>query len=144
MRRATLILLAAMVVGCSPAKRLQRLLDKHPELADTTTVMLIDTVIVPGDTVLQTVVLHSTDTVTIASERQTIRVVRVPTGSLCDTAAFRAEILGAVKPDTVVVTNTVEVPRLVPCPPRKMVSSWWRTVALVLGAVLVLVVYLRR
>jgi hypothetical protein len=144
MRRATLILLAAMVVGCSPAKRLQRLIDKHPELADTTTVTLIDTVIVPGDTVLQTVVLHSTDTVTIASERQTIRVVRVPTGSPCDTAAFRAEILGAVKPDTVVVTNTVEVPRLVPCPPGKMVSSWWRTVALVLGAVLVLVVYARR
>jgi hypothetical protein len=144
MRHAILILLAAMVVGCSPAKRLQRLLDKHPELADTTTVTLIDTVIVPGDTVLQTVVLHSTDTVTIASERQTIRVVRVPTGSPCDTAAFRAEILGAVKPDTVVVTNTVEVPRLVPCPRGKTVAAWWRAVAIVLALVLLLSAHFKR
>lgn len=135
-------LLIMLACSCSSERRLQRLIDRNPHLRDTVVVTLVDTVIVPGDTVTATVTLH--DTVTVESERQVVRIVRVPTGSPCDTAAIALDVLGIVKADTVVATRTVEVPRIVPCPPATRVASWWRTAAIVLAVVLGLVLYLQR
>ena len=136
------LLIIMLACSCSSERRLQRLIDRNPQLRDTVVVTLVDTVIVPGDTVTETVTLH--DTVTVKSESQVVRIVRVPTGSPCDTAAITLDVQGIVKPDTVVVTRTVEVERIVPCPPGARVHTWWRTAAIVLAVVLGIVLYLER
>lgn len=141
------LLFALLLTSCgifrSPQSKLEHLVAKYPELRDTVTVTVHDTVVVPADTVFRSVVLRTTDTVTVESEKQSVRIVRVPTGSPCDTAEFRAEILATVKADTVVVTNTVEVPRLSPCPPEEKVASWWKVAAIV-EFILLLALYLLR
>ena len=135
------ILCAALFLcGCSPEKRLQRFLAKHQQFNDTITVTVRDTVVIPGDTVFRAVAIRSTDTVTVTNERQTVRIVRVPTGSPCDTAVFRANVLATLRPDTVYMEKTVEVPRIVPCDPND-VASWWRWAAIIMAALL-LVLYL--
>lgn len=53
MKNFLFILIAAIVLSCSPQKRLARLLVKHPELVKTDTIMrkfrVKDSVIVPGE-----------------------------------------------------------------------------------------------
>jgi hypothetical protein len=116
--------------ACSAEKRLQRLVEKHPELSRVDTITVVDTIYIPGDTLWRQVLLRSTDTIRIENERQKVRVVRIPTGSPCDTAAIALDVLAEVKPDTVYHTVTVEVDRIVPCPPGTTVHSWWRAAAL--------------
>lgn len=124
------IILTVLFAACSPSKRMQRLLDKHPELSRVDT--LIVTVPVPPDTVHEAVAIQLPgDTVTIENERQVVRVVRVPTGSPCDTAAIALDLLAVVKPDTVYSQITVD--RVVPCPDGYTVAAWWRVVAVFLA-----------
>jgi hypothetical protein len=125
-----LLPLLFLLSACSAEKRLQRLVDKHPELSRTDTITVVDTIYIPGDTLWRQVLLRSTDTIRVENERQKVRVVRIPTGSPCDTAAIALDVLAEVKPDTVYHTVTVEVDRIVPCPPGTTVHSWWRTAAL--------------
>lgn len=131
MKPLHILAIAALLVGCSPERRLQKLLRDNPELSRVDTITVTDTVFVPGDTLWRSVLLR--DTVTIESERQVVKVQRIRTGSPCDTAAIALDIEARVKPDTVYSTVTVEVPRVVPCPPDTKVHKWWRTAALVLG-----------
>lgn len=123
--------IVALLVACSPERRLQKLLRDNPELSRVDTITVNDTVYVPGDTLWRSVLLR--DTVTIENERQVVKVQRIRTGSPCDTAAIVLEVEARVKPDTVFTTVTVEVDRVVPCPPTARVHRWWRTAALVLG-----------
>ena len=138
------ILLCLLACSCmnqrKAAKKIQKLLSEYPEMRDTVRLTVHDTVYIPGDTVWKQVLLRTTDTVKVETDRQSVRIVRVPTGSPCDTAEFRAEVLATVKPDTIIVTNTVEVPRFAPCPPEG-VADWWRVVAIVL-AILLLAAFL--
>ena len=131
MKLLHILAIAALLVACSPERRLQKLLRDNPELSRVDTITVVDTVYVPGDTLWRSVLLR--DTVTIESERQVVKVQRIRTGSPCDTAAIALDIEARVKPDTVYTTVTVEVDRVVPCPPTMRVHSWWRTAALVLG-----------
>ena len=136
------ILLAVLLSSCSAEKRLQRLLDNNPELSRVDTVTVDVTVAIPGDTVFRPVLLR--DTVTIENDRQVVTIVRVPTGHPCDTVPIVAGVTAIIKPDTVRVVERITVDRVVPCPPGKKVAAWWRTVALVLGVVLVAFAYVRR
>lgn len=124
MTRPLLIaLMAVTVLACSPQKKLQRLLKKHPELAvndtirDTVTVTRTDTI--PGDTAWKLLPVHVFDTVRIDTGRLHVRVVRLPGDTLF--------IAGAC--DTVFKTDTLRVPfqvvteKLVPCPPNWI--PWW-------------------
>jgi hypothetical protein len=130
MRYLTAILIALLLASCSAEKRLQRLVEKHPELQRTDTITVTDTIYIPGDTLWRQVLLRSTDTIRVENERQRVRVVRIPTGSPCDTAAIALDVLAEVKPDTVYHTVTVEVDRIVPCPEGTAVAAWWRVAAL--------------
>ena len=125
-----IIPLLFLLSACSAEKRLQRLVEKHPELQRTDTITVTDTIYIPGDTLWRQVLLRSTDTIRIENERQSVRVVRIPTGSPCDTAAIALDVLAEVKPDTVYHTVTVEVDRIVPCPEGSTVAAWWRVAAL--------------
>lgn len=131
MTRALLIT-ALLLASCSPERRLQRLMKKHPELQRLEAITVPDTVTIPSDTIRLTAWL--TDTVTVEGERQVVQVMRVPVGSPCDTVPVRIRARGIVKPDTIYRTFTVEVPRVVPCPPNTKVSRWWRTAAGILFA----------
>jgi hypothetical protein len=125
-----LLPLLFLLSACSAEKRLQRLVEKHPELQRTDTITVTDTIYIPGDTLWRQVLLRSTDTIRVENERQSVRVVRIPTGSPCDTAAIALDVLAEVKPDTVYHTVTVEVDRIVPCPEGSTVAAWWRVAAL--------------
>lgn len=131
MKPVHLLPILALLAACSPERRLQRLLRKHPELNRLDAVTVTDTVTIPGDTIRLTAWI--TDTVTVENERQVVQVVRVPVGSPCDTVPVRIRARGIVRPDTVYRTMTVEVPRVVPCPPNTKVHRWWRTATLVLA-----------
>lgn len=132
------IILAILFCACSPSKRMQRLLDKHPELSRVDTIAVA--VAVAPDTVHEAVVIRLPgDTVTLENERQVVRVVRIPTGSPCDTAAIALDLLAVLKADT--VYTEVVVDRVVPCPEGSTVASWWRTVAICL-ALLCVALYL--
>lgn len=139
----TRILAAALLLSsCSAERRLQRLVERHPELQRTDTVTVDIRIPIPADTIREVVTLH--DTVTVENERQVVRIVRVPTGSPCDTVPALLDVDAVVKPDTIWATREVYVDRIVPCPPGKRVAAWWRTVALVLGGILALLVWMRR
>jgi len=133
MRTAVIITAALLLTACSPERRLQRLLDKFPELSRVDTITVTDTIVVPGDTLWRSVLLRTTDTVTVENERQVVKIQRIRTGSPCDTAAIALNVEARVKPDTVYSTITVEVPRVVPCPEDAKVHKWWRTAALILA-----------
>lgn len=47
-----------LLVACSPERKLQRLLSKHPDLSRTDTIVVRDTVVVPGDTMRQVVTMR--------------------------------------------------------------------------------------
>lgn len=72
------IVILLLVIGCSPQKRLDRLIRKHPELVKVDTATVIDTVIIPKVTV-DTVLKDTTyfrllrDTIVINNDRLTIR-----------------------------------------------------------------------
>jgi hypothetical protein len=125
-----LLPLLLLLSACSAEKRLQRLVERNPQLQRTDTITVTDTIYIPGDTLWRQVLLRSTDTIRVESERQSVRVVRIPTGSPCDTAAIFMDIMAEVKPDTIYHTVTVEVDRIVPCPEGSTVAAWWRVVAL--------------
>ena len=131
-----------ILTACSPQKRLQRLLDKHPELSRIDTIRDTISVPVPPDTLWRSFLLR--DTVTIENERQVVRVVRVPTGSPCDTVPVDLDVQAVIKPDTIHHYIEIPVDRMVPCPPGQRVAAWWRTAALVLALVLVVFAYVTR
>jgi hypothetical protein len=139
-----LLFFSILLTACSPQHRLQHLLDRHPELAQTDTIRATVATVVPADTVFRPIVLRTSDTVTVETERQVIRLVRIPTGSPCDTAAVQAELTSIIKTDTLYQRIEIPVERLVPCPEGKQVAAWWRVVAIVLALVLGGVLYLRR
>jgi hypothetical protein len=121
-----LIPLLLLLSACSAEKRLQRLVEKNPQLQRTDTIQVA--IAIPADTIQQATVIHTRDTVTIENERQVVRIVRVPTGSPCDTAAVALDLMAVLKPDT--VYSEVYVDRIVPCPEGSRVHSWWRLAAL--------------
>jgi len=100
MKKFSVILLVGLFVSCSPQKKLNRLVKKHPELIKVDTIKVHDTTItehVRKDTMLSWATLY--DTAYIFKDKLSIRVVRVN-----DSIYIRGECL----PDTIV--KTIEVP----------------------------------
>lgn len=122
------IIMAIILASCSPSKRMQRLIDKHPELSRTDTIAVRDTTFLPSDTIWRSAIMR--DTVRVESDRQSVHIVRVPTGSPCDTAAIALDIMAEVKADTIYWEVAVPVDRIIPCPEGATVAAWWRVVAL--------------
>jgi hypothetical protein len=125
-RMKYIIPLLLLLSACSAEKRLQRLIEKNPQLQRTDTIQVA--IAIPADTIQQATVIHTRDTVTVENERQVVRIVRVPTGSPCDTAAVALDLMAVRKPDT--AYGEVYVDRIVPCPEGSRVHCWWRLAAL--------------
>ena len=99
-----LLLISLMMAACSPSRRLERLLRKHPELKSYDTIILRDTIPVPGvsaDTILP--LLHIPDTVVVEKGRLQIVLRKVR-----DTLFLR----GKCKPDTVIIHRKIPVERI--------------------------------
>jgi hypothetical protein len=72
MRVSSFIILLAILFSCSPQKRLNRLLKKHPELIQTDTIWQTDTLIVEA-VKIDTTFKFKHDTITIVEDRLTVK-----------------------------------------------------------------------
>ena len=72
MRVSSFIILLAILFSCSPQKRLNRLLKKHPELVQTDTIWKTVTVIVEA-VKIDTTFKFKHDTITIVEDRLTVK-----------------------------------------------------------------------
>lgn len=92
------------LAGCSPQKQLAKLLAKYPELLQTETITVTDTVIVPEHHFDTAFVWNSIiDTFTITNEKVTFKIIR-------DSDTIRLE--GGTRTDTIIVTKPVEIERI--------------------------------
>lgn len=130
-----LILILIVLSSCTPQKRFTRLVNKHPYLLTTDSVILTDTidVIIPNSSIDTTILIKSIkDTVTL--ENDTIKVIVYKDGE-------SIYIKGECKTDT--VTKIIE--RTIPINHYKEVvknkSNKWLWIII---AFLVLIVFIRR
>lgn len=128
MRTALLFIIATIVVGCSPEKRLNRLLMKHPELRDT---IWAEAVVeyIKGDTVFRD--RNVGDTVTLTKDRLTVRYVRMPGDTVWLGGECASDTVRIAVP---VVQPTKTVERL----------PWWVAPVLLAMAVVMVILALRR
>ena len=138
-RFAALLVIGWVLVSCSPTKRAQRLMDKayrlNPKLGDSAVVVVLDTIVVPGDTINREVVTTERDTVVFTKDRVVTRIIRN-----FDTLQVYTEC----------PTDTIFREVQVKCPPQANVTTgpfgwaWW--VWLIVGFVvgLCLFIVLRR
>lgn len=142
---AVLLLFTFALLACSPQKRLQRLLEKHPELAVNDTLRDTIRVVIPGERIDSTVTLTVHDTLFLDTGRLHVRIIRIPTGSPCDTVAIAAQVIAACDTIREKVPYEVIVEKLVPCPPDEgKVASWWRIAALAFGALLLILLLVKK
>lgn len=102
-RSLYLIVLLAMLASCSPQKRLNRLLKRHPELFTELTTTRIDTVItteVVTDTTFLLEGLLTGDTVFIEKEKLQIKMIR---------NLDSIYVYGHCRPDTLIIERNVPV-----------------------------------
>lgn len=116
------MILGATFLSCSPIKRHQRLVDRHPYVHTEQITTVHDTieVIVPSVKV-DTVTSVNFDTVIIERERLRVQLVRVH-----DSIFIDAEC----ESDTITVTRTIEVPTYVSTEPEenwfaRLISFAW-------------------
>jgi hypothetical protein len=105
MEKMIIILLTAILcLGCSPARRLERLVRNHPELSVTDTLLCRDTVTVPADEAGTGVQLNRVpDSLTLVRGQLEIRLLR---------RHVTLYIRGMCKPDTVIVSRSIPVTRI--------------------------------
>ncbi|TRZ49289.1 hypothetical protein D4S03_08490 [bacterium] len=104
--------LVLFLIACSPEKRLARLVDLHPELKQSDTITIRDTISIPmiqADTVLHIDSLF--DTVIIEKDRLQVSVLR-----LHDTLYLQ----GKCKADTVIIEKKVPVETIVTVKPDRV------------------------
>ena len=105
------IILVLTLLSCSPQKKLHRLLKKHPELLQTDTIKINDSIFIP-EIHIDTIFHYSTlkDTIVITKENLKIKILE-----LNDTVYLDA----SVKSDTVVIVKDIPVAKLVYVEPVK-------------------------
>ena len=131
MNKMMILLLGVLLcVGCSPQRRLARLVERHPEVLRVDTLIVRDTVPIPGvsiDTAVTGVVSResragnresrvvSRDSVVIGKGRLEVVVRRVH-----DTLFIR----GKCKADTVFIRRKIPFTKIVVREPRKLWVLW--------------------
>ena len=135
-----ILMLAAMcgLSACkSPQAQLHDLLVRYPELVRTDTVAVDAVAYVLGDTLTAQVVYLPGDTVMVYNDRQVVQVVRMSTGSPCDTAALAMHLQAVVHADTVVVSTKVPCDSVQPTRVVKEAPMWiWALVMMLVASLL--------
>lgn len=103
--RIVVIALCILYTSCTPQKKLQRLLDKHPELTQKDTLTIRDTITtetISHDTLLNWATLY--DTTYIEKDRLRIKVIKVN-----DSIYIKGECVG----DTIYYEKIVSVDKVI-------------------------------
>ena len=103
MKRVFFVLLTFifLLLACTPQKRLNRLIKKHPDLIQKTdTIIIDDTLVIPGAKV-DTAIFINFDTIFLEKEKLQVRLIR-----LHDSIYITGECL----PDTIIRRLPVAVP----------------------------------
>lgn len=112
--KAILFISLIIIVSCSPQKRLNRLIDKHPSLVESDTVFVKYTIItkeVKSDTAF----FYLIDSIIVTNEKLEIKYIKKN-----DTIYLS----GKCKSDTIYYTNEVLVEKVVYKEAKKKVSFW--------------------
>ena len=96
-----LFIIIGILSGCSPQKRLHRLVSLHPELITNDTIKITDTILFPEITI-DTVIHQNTlkDTLTIIKEKLCVKLLQKN-----DTVYIEAQH----EPDTIILTKEIYV-----------------------------------
>ncbi|MDE5704008.1 MAG: hypothetical protein K2H70_04210 [Bacteroidales bacterium] len=149
--RLAWFLMAAMLtlsIGCSPARRFVRLVERHPHLVQDTTISIIDTVVLPGMIAIDTVFGLSADPVRIETPKLSASFGRGSGKEDSRTGTYREAFRRGdslfwlqvdLKPDTVYVPHEVRVPVYRPTVTKKR-FPWW-VVPVTLGEVVVIFIF---
>lgn len=149
--RLAWFLMAAMLtlsMGCSPAKRFVRLVERHPHLVQDTTISIVDTVVLPGMVAIDTVFWLSADPVRIETPRLSAAFGRTSGKEDGPSGKYREALREAdslfwlhvdLKPDTVYVPHEVRVPVYRPTVTKKR-FPWW-VVPVTVGEVMVIFIF---
>lgn len=128
MRYLVLLLLLA---SCTPQKRLDRIIRRHPELVRVDSVKIIDTVITQEVSVDTMQVMNTYDTFIVNRDRLTVQVIRHQDSIY---------VFGKCAADTVVIERNVPV-RVVEASTDEGVLKWIGPVLLV---IIMLMLFARR
>lgn len=128
MRYLVILLLLA---SCTPQKRLDRLIRRHPELVRVDSVKIVDTVITQEVSVDTMRVMNTYDTFIVNRDRLTVQVIRHQDSIY---------VFGKCAADTVVIERNVPV-RVVEASTDEGVLKWVAPVVLV---VMMLMLFARR
>jgi len=102
--RFSAFLVVLLLSGCSAQWHLKKAVKKDPSLLDKSIVTVVDTVLIPGVEVRDTVSFTNTDTIEIVKDNFHVRLVKVRDSILVD---------GGCKTDTIVRKVSVPVEKLV-------------------------------
>lgn len=120
-----------LILGCSPQKRLHRLIKAHPELSVKDSVVLRDTLITK-ETILDTFVLEKWLTEPLLFEKDKLEIELV---KIYDTI----QIKGTCRKDTLVIEKSVPIDRIQYIKSETSHEKWWDEVTVWLGLVLAIV-----
>ncbi len=115
------LLLLLFLSSCTPQKRLERLIRKHPELVRVDSVKIIDTVITRSVSIDTMQVMNTYDTFIVNRDRLTVQVIRHQDSIY---------VYGKCAGDTVVLERKVPV-RIIEVKESTTVP-WWVYVFLIL------------
>jgi len=127
-----IILVSLLIIGCSPQKRLNRLITKYPQLTETDTITVRDTVVVENYNYDTTTIIRLHDTTMVVNNERV--VLKYYYDTLRETIYHEVKCVG----DTVYTEKLITVEKAVF---REL--SWWEKykefiyIALVLLLVLV-------
>jgi hypothetical protein len=127
------------IVSCTPQKRLNRLVKKHPKLIKVDTILDIDTFVtesVKVDTFLAYNYLVENDTVIVVKDKLRLQYVKIH-----DTLMIEAECL----PDTIIKTEKIPYNKITV---QDRLPQWAKTLLIVFGVFILLlfgaIIYIKR
>ena len=127
-----IILISLLLIGCSPQERLNRLVTKFPDLTETDTIYVRDTVVVENYNYDTTTLIRTHDTTTVINNERVI--LKYFYDTLREVIHHEVECLG----DTVYTEKLVTIEKAVF---REL--SWWDKYKefIYIGLVLILVLF---
>ena len=130
------ISISLLIVSCSPQKRLNRLVKKHPELITIDTIRIVDTIIVENYLFDTTTVLHFNDSVTVINNEKVI--LKYFYDTLRQEIYHEVECIG----DTIIKETFIPIEKIV-----FKELSWWekyRTIIIILGVLILAYIVLKK
>jgi hypothetical protein len=131
--KAIILISLMIIVSCSPLKRFNKFIDKHPEFIQKDTIKVIDTTITI-EAYKDTTFITSFDTVVLTEKNLEVKY-------FYDTITKTKFVSGKCKPDTIISTKEVIVEKVVYKEAEKKVSIWNR-IELILALLVLMIIAL--